>query len=1691
MNPEIKKKTSNNSTGHYMNSSGHIPLKTSTHPPCTVASIQPYGISPSIQHKSLVHNPPIVLSPKTIRNDRSQAAYEPEIGLMQKNRNNSSAYPSPHQTQKTFYINSAPNTTHGINSERQKIEDEILLCQRELDSCWQEDVFDCPRDFTAIDRRREEFYAEQSNVYSCSSPPHDQVFEPLEDYLGKSVSTEDICLSPPWVDEEETMKVHQRHLFNMSNKSYHQTHHETMQQKQLLQQRQDQPKPNENQQYASTKYGGICESKNQLQNGNFSAVNQYSLKAPNIPVSSALFTKSKVQAVSPQPRNQKKVNIDNVVRHISYTEGQESPKDFSLSSWPKSEMSSRIPSSERINLSPLCMSALASGTQTPVEYEENVFPKKSTTDKDKLSVKSNIKPVSQQAEKRPLDNYKDSDALKYAHHAVPMQPELVKVFTDGAEMGSRIPSCELISLSPLTMSGMTSKAQSGIQTPIEPNTGVVPIADSSSKRVSFSYPGSSCSEKSYESSGSSTTEKIIAQAKSISPSLPSLSVEQPASDTTKDFSYIPQSELGSRIPSCERIPLSPLCQSAAPSGCQTPANMEPKEPSAEVKYRSKKPMSKLEEVINKMNLASSSAPPRLDTYEEDSVKNFGSSEHSSRMQSRENLYFTPPWSSSTSGMVSPCSGFNSRLKPLIHPPSIQERVESEVDKSKVDILPNSVKMTNYHSVSFKQPPQVNNYPLRHDSWSSEESISSNHTDISTVVNAPTSMHNTAPASPIPDGSEESDISSEADDLSEAYNQRVSPTQHTTNFKKVDHNSFQSNNTSFWHQQNNNTTNFPPNNHGPINRHLASSDPQQVKYNNYNSSVPLKSSQSNQGYYNSQQPPHHEFSNQFQNHQSVSYPRTLVYPQHARQHNVVGSYIAQPPNPLYKPNPIPHSNVNVLFNPSEQLNSQRRDFADYPHDSEQQLTYPVHRSVGYHTRMQTIHEGHLNPSYPYTPKHPNENFRTYPFFHNSKDFVPSNVLYNKVQGQPLHSLQQSQEVRKERAYSVTSLEPNHDSPPQSDGLDTISLVSFASQGASNQNLDTKTDMMSSLISMLGTHDPDDMARTLLAMSSSPDSCTAMRQSGCVPLLLNLLHKRDHHQAINWGARQRAALALHNIIHSNSDDRRGKREIRVLRLLEIIRSHSEAILSKGDQNYRPNLLAIPMGDHGPGPAVAAIMKLSFEEEHKNTICELGGLQVIGEILAVDYMANSRCKDPYSIALRKYAGMVLINLTYNDSGNKAILSTLPNTIKAIISQLQFTDEEDLVQVFAGIIRNVSWRPDKNTQQALQAANAVRGLMISIQKLRSEVCIRAVLSAVWNLSAHSSENKEEICRTPGSLAFLVYALNYCSPTKNLSIIENAGGILRNISSHIAVSNEYRSILRQGKCMQTLVFQLRSTNTRIVSNSAGILWNLSARCAEDQELLWELGAVSVLKNLVNSKHSSISASSAAALRNLLAVKPGSSTDTESLASTQHNRTNSLPTRNRPNFSLDPKYKSLNISKEKKSIFSKFQKHANTGAYQESITSDESSLVYTPFPVSISKLVKHSNFNSNLVQSPTKSDVKMDVLDEKISVWMKKCTLKKEDIYQDCKLSVTKDSVLLHHSTTKSVLKNDQKKKEKLPKVQRFSRKNKKLPIKSSVDSLTSREPSLDFDRGNDKNVWVKSLKQKLFKKSFSSDLDSTELKHL
>ncbi|XP_075594937.1 adenomatous polyposis coli protein-like isoform X5 [Balearica regulorum gibbericeps] len=428
-----------------------------------------------------------------------------------------------------------------------------------------------------------------------------------------------------------------------------------------------------------------------------------------------------------------------------------------------------------------------------------------------------------------------------------------------------------------------------------------------------------------------------------------------------------------------------------------------------------------------------------------------------------------------------------------------------------------------------------------------------------------------------------------------------------------------------------------------------------------------------------------------------------------------------------------------------------------------------------------------------------------------------------------------------------------------------------------HLGTKVEMVYSLLSMLGTHDKDDMSRTLLAMSSSQDSCIAMRQSGCLPLLIQLLHGNDKDSVLlgnsrgSKEARVRASAALHNIIHSQPDDKRGRREIRVLHLLEQIRAYcetcwkwQEAHEEGMDQDKNP--MPAPV-DHQICPAVCVLMKLSFDEEHRHAMNELGGLQAIAELLQVDCEMYGLTNDRYSVTLRRYAGMALTNLTFGDVANKATLCSMKDCMRALVAQLK-SESEDLQQVIASVLRNLSWRADVNSKKTLREVGSVKALMECALEVKKESTLKSILSALWNLSAHCTENKGDICAVDGALAFLVGTLTYRSQTNTLAIIESGGGILRNVSSLIATNEDHRQILRENSCLQTLLQHLKSHSLTIVSNACGTLWNLSARNAKDQEVLWDMGAMSMLKNLIHSKHKMIAMGSAAALRNLMANRP-------------------------------------------------------------------------------------------------------------------------------------------------------------------------------------------------------------------------------
>nr|XP_033812652.1 adenomatous polyposis coli protein 2 isoform X2 [Geotrypetes seraphini] len=281
----------------------------------------------------------------------------------------------------------------------------------------------------------------------------------------------------------------------------------------------------------------------------------------------------------------------------------------------------------------------------------------------------------------------------------------------------------------------------------------------------------------------------------------------------------------------------------------------------------------------------------------------------------------------------------------------------------------------------------------------------------------------------------------------------------------------------------------------------------------------------------------------------------------------------------------------------------------------------------------------------------------------------------------------------------------------------------------------------------------------------------------------------------------------------------------------------------------------------------MKLSFDEAYRQAMNELGGLQAIAELLQVDYEMHKMTNDPFNLALRRYAGMALTNLTFGDVVNKATLSAKRGCMHAIVAHLA-SENEELHQVVSSILRNLSWRADLNSKKMLREVGSVTGLMQCALRATKESTLKSILSALWNLSAHSTENKAAVCAVEGALGFLVSTLTYKCQSNSLAIIESGGGILRNVSSLIATRDDYRQILRDHNCLQTLLQHLRSHSLTIVSNACGTLWNLSARNCKDQELLWDLGGVSMLRNLIHSKHKMIAMGSAAALRNLLANRP-------------------------------------------------------------------------------------------------------------------------------------------------------------------------------------------------------------------------------
>lgn len=188
-----------------------------------------------------------------------------------------------------------------------------------------------------------------------------------------------------------------------------------------------------------------------------------------------------------------------------------------------------------------------------------------------------------------------------------------------------------------------------------------------------------------------------------------------------------------------------------------------------------------------------------------------------------------------------------------------------------------------------------------------------------------------------------------------------------------------------------------------------------------------------------------------------------------------------------------------------------------------------------------------------------------------------------------------------------------------------------------NLLSGTDFVYSLWSMIGCKNPVDMSKKFLELSKSPNTCATLRQSRCIPLLVQMIHCDSDELT-----RKQAREALRNVVNYHPDDKVGRREAKVLRYIEQIMDYCD-LLKQFKENESDCKSALDSDSH-PLQAMSTLTKISFDEEHRHSMCTLGALQTIANLVYYDHAVHgTNPTDTKCISFRRYAGMALTNLTF----------------------------------------------------------------------------------------------------------------------------------------------------------------------------------------------------------------------------------------------------------------------------------------------------------------------------------------------------------------------------------------------------------------------------------------------------------------
>ncbi|TKR95113.1 hypothetical protein L596_009325 [Steinernema carpocapsae] len=304
-----------------------------------------------------------------------------------------------------------------------------------------------------------------------------------------------------------------------------------------------------------------------------------------------------------------------------------------------------------------------------------------------------------------------------------------------------------------------------------------------------------------------------------------------------------------------------------------------------------------------------------------------------------------------------------------------------------------------------------------------------------------------------------------------------------------------------------------------------------------------------------------------------------------------------------------------------------------------------------------------------------------------------------------------------------------------------------------------------------------------------------------------------------------------------------------------------------------------------ALNAIVTGSYDEQYRKYAILLGVVDTIAEALILE-VAVYDCHDlPDHYALRKLIANSLTNLTFGNFGSKQRLCRY-NSLISIVTRI-IESSHNLAVVFAGLIRNLSWRADEEMQSVLaETVPALAHAAVKSYFDKDTKCLQAALSALWNLSSHSSRNQMTICDAPRLLEVLIRSLN--SRVPNVQIVENASGIMKYISLYLAKeSSRYSDVINQLQLDKRLLNLLTSPSFTILGSVLGALQNLVAHNASLQlKIRHNTVAMSHLMKLRDSTRDDIRAAVKGVLNHLNASTVADYTFSMPRYSLQHDMSN-------------------------------------------------------------------------------------------------------------------------------------------------------------------------------------------------------------